>query len=836
MPPSLSKKGSFFCPGFRVHYTQAERYSKGIDQPALVTGEFGVPFLYATNGEVIWYHDVRHELNRSRRLVAFHTPDALRDRLQQDFAAATAAVRALPNAGSRLRPYQRDANTAIEQALADRKREMLVAMATGTGKTFTMVNEVYRLMKTGVARRILFLVDRRALAAQAVRAFASFEAEPGLKFDKIYDVFSQRFQGGDFGEDEKFDPKVLPSSHLLAPKLGHAFVYVSTIQRMSINLFGRDAIWGAGDEEIDEEAEKLDIPIHAFDLIIADECHRGYTSSEVAVWRKTLEHFDACKIGLTATPAAHTTAYFKDIVYRYEYERAVREGFLVDYDVVNVKSNVRMNGIFLKEGDEVAIVNPTTGKQGMDVLEDAREFDSTQVERDITSPDSNRKILQEIHRYALEHEQRYGRLPKILIFAANDLPHTSHADQVVDLARDVFGRGDSFVQKITGSPTVDRPLQRIREFRNRPNPGIAVTVDMLTTGVDIPDLEFIVFLRPVKSRILFEQMLGRGTRKGEKFSDKSHFTVFDCFDGTLFEYFRLATAITAEPPVSPTRTITEIIGDIWSNRDRDYNVRCLVKRLQRIEKEMAGEAREEFAAFVPSGDLATFAAQLPQRLKQDFTGGMALLRDPRFQNLLTGYKRKERVFIVSDTTQDEVSSTWLVKGADGKQYKPDDYLTAFSAYVKSHETDIDSIRILLSRPQDWNPDALAQLRDKLKAAPLSFTVDNLQKAHKVHYQKSLADIISMVKHAADQQNPLLNAAERVDRVFAKLTAGRTFTDEQQQWLERIKVHLQENLSIDQDDFESQPVFANFGGWGRVSKVFKGQLPELIRNINQEIAA
>lgn len=816
--------------------SQAERYSKGIEQPTLATGEFGVPFLYSTNGEVIWYHDVRHDLNRSHRVATFHTPEALRDRLQQNFDTATAAVLALPNSGERLRPYQREANAAIEQALADRKREMLVAMATGTGKTFTMVNEIYRLMKTGVARRILFLVDRRALAAQAVRAFAAFEAEPGLKFDKIYDVFSQRFQRGDFGEEEKFDPKVLPSSHLLAPKLGHAFVYVSTIQRMSINLFGRDAIWGAGDEEIDEDAEKLDIPIHAFDLIIADECHRGYTSSEVAVWRKTLDHFDACKIGLTATPAAHTTAYFKDIVYRYEYDRAVREGFLVDYDVVNIKSNVRMNGIFLKEGDEVGIVNPNTGKRGMDVLEDARDFDSSQVERDITSPDSNRKILQEIHKYALEHEQRYGRPPKTLIFAANDLPHTSHADQVVDLARDVFGRGDAFVQKITGSPTVDRPLQRIREFRNRPNPGVVVTVDMLSTGVDIPDLEFIVFLRPVKSRILFEQMLGRGTRKGEKFSDKSHFTVFDCFDGTLFEYFKQATAITAEPPAPPIRTISEIINDIWSNRDRDYNVRCLVKRLQRIEKEMAGEAREEFAAFVPSGDLASFAAQLPQSLKQDFTGTMTLLRDWRFQNLLTGYKRKQRVFIVSETTQDEVSSTWLVKGADGKQYKPDDYLTVFSEYVKSHETDIDSIRILLSRPQDWTPEALAQLRDKLKAAPQHFTVENLQKAHQVHYRKPLVDIISMVKHAADQQNPLLNAAERVDRVFQKLTEGRAFTAEQQQWLDRIRVHLQENLSIDKEDFESQPVFANFGGWGRVSVVFRGQLPELIRSINQEIAA
>jgi type I restriction enzyme R subunit len=151
----------------------------------------------------------------------------------------------------------------------------------------------------------------------------------------------------------------------------------------------------------------------------------------------------------------------------------------------------------------------------------------------------------------------------------NDLPHTSHADQLVDLGRDIFGRGDSFVQKITGSATVDRPLQRIREFRNRPNPGIVVSVDMLTTGVDIPDLEFIIFLRPVKSRILFEQMIGRGTRKGEKYPDKSHFVVFDCFDGTLIEYFKKATSITAEPPTPITRTIVEIIDDIWANRDRE---------------------------------------------------------------------------------------------------------------------------------------------------------------------------------------------------------------------------------------------------------------------------
>ena len=817
--------------------SQAERYSKGVNQPAIAAGEFGVPFLYSTNGEVIWHHDVRHQLNRSRRIEAFHTPEALREQLQRDFEAATERVLAMPNSSPRLRPYQGEANEAIERALAKRNRKMLIAMATGTGKTFTMVNEIYRLMKSGVARRILFLVDRRALAAQAVRAFTSFEAEAGLKFDKVYDVFSQRFQRGDFSEEEKFDPKVLPSSYLLAPKVGNAFVYISTIQRMTINLFGREAIWGSGDDEIDDDAEKLpDIPIHAFDLIVADECHRGYTSSEVAVWRKTLDHFDAVKIGLTATPAAHTTAYFKDIIYRYEYDRAVREGFLVDYDIVKINSNVRMHGMFLKEGEQVAMINPKTGAETMDQLEDERQFDSSQVEKDITSPDSNRKILEEIKKYALEHELRYGRFPKILIFAANDLPHTSHADQLVNTARDVFGRGDSFVQKITGSPTVDRPLQRIREFRNRPNPAIVVSVDMLTTGVDIPDLEFIVFLRPVKSRILFEQMLGRGTRKGEKYSDKSHFTVFDCFDGTLFAYFKQATAMTEEPPAPPTRSIAEIIDEIWRNRDRDYNVRCLAKRLQRIDKEMSGDAREDFAAFIPAGDLAAFAKSLPQVLRQDLTGTMALLRNPVFQNQLAGYKRKERVFLVSYETQDEVSSSWLVRGADGKEYKPEDYLVAFTEYVKSHENDIDGIRVLLNRPQEWSPEALGQLRDKLKSTPQRFTVENLQKAHEAHYRKALVDIISMVKHAADRQNPLLNAAERADQAFKQVTEGRTFTPDQQQWLQRIRNHLQENLSIDRDDFESQPIFTQYGGLGRVSIVFQSQLPELIREFNQAIAA
>jgi type I restriction enzyme, R subunit len=814
---------------------QAERYSKGTTSNPLNFRGYRVPFLYSTNGEVIWHHDIRHPLSRSRRVSHFHAPAALAERLQQDFAQACERVGAMPNDHPLLRPYQFEANTAVEQAAADRKRQMLLAMATGTGKTFTMVNQVYRFMKSGVAKRILFLVDRRALAAQAVRAFASFEAEPGLKLDKIYEVYSQRFHRDDLDEDEKFDPKVLPASYLLDPKPGHAFAYVCTIQRMTINLLGREVAFDS-DEPIDEDAERLDIPIHAFDLIIADECHRGYTGKELAVWRETLDHFDAIKIGLTATPASHTTTYFRDLVYRYEYERAVREGYLVDYDPVTIKSDVRLNGVFLNEGEQVGVVDPETGNEQLDLLEAERQFPSTEVEVKVTSPDSNRKILEEIKKYALKHEEQFKRFPKILIFAANDLPHTSHADQLVEIARDVFGQGDSFVQKITGSPTVDRPLQRIREFRNRKLPAIAVTVDLLSTGVDIPDLEFIVLLRTVKSRILFEQMLGRGTRNGEHFPDKTHFVVFDCFDGTLLEYFKNATAITAEPPRPEPRSIIEIIDDIWANRDRDYNIRCLVKRLQRINRDMAGEERERFAAHIPDGDLRKFASDLPQVLRKNFTETMTLLRNEKFQKLLVDYRRKPRTFLVAYDTMDEVTSTMVISDPLGKKWKPEDYITAFARFVQENATQIEAIRILLDRPKSWNTEALKELRQRLARAPQPFDEKSLQKAHEMSYHTALVDIISMVKHAARTDEPLYTAQQRVNRAMMKITGGRGFTDEQMQWLERIREHLIENLSVDQSDFDALPIFSRYGGWARANRIFEGELPDLLKQFNEGIAA
>ncbi len=491
--------------------SQAQRYARGFADGEFEFGEFCLPFIYSTNGEAIWFQDLREEASRSRQISKFHTPQALSEFLSTDRSAALDWLARNPNDNPFLRQYQKEAIGAIEKSLSSGKRRMLLAMATGTGKTFVAISQIYRLLKSKAAKRVLFLVDRRALGAQAVGAFAAFEPEPRLKFDKIYEVYTQFFRKEDMPEDYKIDPRKIPPNYLTDPQPERTFVYVCTIQRMRINL-GKEGMFSEipGESEIEEDADRLLIPIHAFDYVIADECHRGYTSTEEGKWRQVLDHFDAVKIGLTATPAAHTTSYFRDIVYRYDYERAVREGYLVDYDAVSIKSDITMKEMFLKEGEEVGVIDTATGKESFDVLEEEREYDTSDIEHKATAPDRNRKIVKEFAWYALQQEKELGHFPKTLVFAMNDLqPRISHADQLVDMLRDEFGRGDSFAEKITGSPTVDRPLKKIRQFRNRPLAAISVTVDMLTTGVDIPKLENLVFLRPVKSRILFTQMLGR---------------------------------------------------------------------------------------------------------------------------------------------------------------------------------------------------------------------------------------------------------------------------------------------------------------------------------------
>lgn len=821
---------------------QAKRYSAGLSPRPYGNGEHGAAFLYATNGEIIRHLDTRGTFNLARDLSAFHTPDALREKLSVDLPRLYAEQRATPFPeplpGQRaLRDYQREAIEEIEKALIGAKREMLLSMATGTGKTFTIVALVDRLLRSGAATRILFLVDRRALAAQAVQAFGIYETVGGSLLVDNWPVYSQPFKRFDLDPSlVTYEPKRLPEKYLTTPKRSQPFVYVSTIQRLARSLFGYVGTLegGGADPEYDADADTVDheIPIHAFDLVIADECHRGYTSAETNVWRQVINHFDSVKLGLTATPAPHTLALFREKVYEYPLRRAIDEGYLVDFDEVHIKSGVYLEGIRLSPDDEVEVVDTETGAVNLDVVEDERHFDVADVERKITAPDCTRKIVAEIVKHMKAHETAYGRLPKTLVFAANDLPHTSHAQALVDEFKLALGRGDDFVQKITGAKDVDAPLQRIREFRNRPEPIVVVSVDMLSTGVDIPSLEFIVLARPVKSRVLWDQMLGRGTRKFTDLSPaKDRFVVVDCFGGTLLEFFRNRSAFQDRPPRKPTATFEQIIAAIADNEDVEHNLSRLRSRFNQIDRRMTAAARAEFAAFVPDGDMKAFGDSLSTRFRENRAGLLKILQTPDFIRLLYDYERAKRTFWKAIDYEDQVESEMLIRHGDAAWSFPD-YIEEFHRYVQENRHHVDAIAVLLDRPADLSTTVLEGLYEELAAQPQGFTVEKLRRA----YKTELADIISLIKHAADSGEPLLSTEQRVDQAIAALRAGRQFTEEQERWLARIRGHLIKNLVVEREDFDVFPIFANAGGSGRAERVFEGDLEDLLKNLNMNIAS
>ncbi len=814
--------------GSQAALEQAKRYASGAFDGVGNWRGYRVPFLYSTNGELIYYLDVRHESNLSREIKGFHSPAALSEFLKHDQTKGYQWLESTPIEENRkLRSYQLQALEAIENAIKKGKRELLVAMATGTGKTFTMVSSIYRLLASKTVKRVLFLVDRTVLARQAVSAFGSFQTPNGNKFDQEYEVYSQSFQKESGGNQSPFNTKILPNSYLTNPAENHTFVYVCTIQRMKNNLFGAGSYGkNNGDWEDETEAEPLDIPIHGFDLIVADECHRGYTASEESAWRAVLEHFDAIKIGLTATPAKHTIFLFKELVYRYSTEKAIADGYLVDYEQININSQVKINGTFLREGEIVSAIDTDTGARFYEQLEDEREFNSSDIERRITVPDSNRKIIQELARYAHQHEEETGRFPKILIFATNDLSHTSHADTLVTICKEVFARGDDFVQKITGK--VDDPLEKIKKFRNRPQPAIVVTVDLLTTGVDIPALEFVVFMRPVKSRILWVQMLGRGTRLCEDIN-KTHFKIFDCFGGSLVEYFADSTDFKLDPPRQQAMSMGQVIDNLLNKIDTEHHLNILTRRFHRIDRSITPEGKEVLEGFLPESSVKGLANSFRETMATSPNQGLVLLENSDFVEFLENYPRVKATFLVAEEVEDTVSSEVVIEGQ-----KPAAYLDAFYRFITEHNQEIEALQILRQSPQKWNAEALEELRSKL--VQNSFSESNLQKAYQLVHHKALADLISLIRSAFDHSYPVSTAQERVEKAIATVTEGKDFTPEQLQWLGYISGHLIHNLSINSEDFESAPIFERHGGRGKANKVFQGQLPKLIQDLNMAIAA
>jgi type I restriction enzyme R subunit len=461
----------------------------------------GAPTLRQLESESgVWFLDARRPQNHPRALTEWYTPAGLAALLKQDLAGAEEALRAeRPEDLQYLYPFQAEAIRRVEAALEKGQRKVLVAMATGTGKTRTAIALVYRLLKTRRFNRILFLVDRSALGDQAADKLNELRVESLLTLPQIFDV--KKLQ-----EELEVDTRLK----------------IATIQSMARRLLGEN---DAARPRIDD-----------YDCVLVDECHRGYLldremddaelmfrdqADYISAYRRVLDHFDAVKIGLTATPALHTIDIFGPPVVRYTYRQAVIDGYLVDHEPpYQIHTRLAVDGMIWRAGEDMHLYDPATRQIDTMTLPDEVKLEVDSFNRVVITREFNRAVSEELAKH-IDPALR----EKTIVYCVDD----AHADIVVEELKKVFDRqsggiDDDAVQKITGK--ADKPLQKIREFKNESLPSVAVTVDLLTTGIDIPEVANLVFLRRVKSRILYEQMLGRATRLCAELLKES-FRIFD---------------------------------------------------------------------------------------------------------------------------------------------------------------------------------------------------------------------------------------------------------------------------------------------------------------------
>ncbi|HYO66473.1 MAG TPA: type I restriction-modification system endonuclease, partial [Archangium sp.] len=648
----------------------------------------------------IWFHDVRRPSNHPRALAGWYSPQGLMELLAQDIEAAEKQLREQPVdlPSLRLRDYQKAAIQTIEDALAQGSRTCLVAMATGTGKTRTCLGLVYRLVKSNRFRRILFVVDRSALGTQAADTFKTEILEGTQTFATIY------------GLKERQDSTAEETTRL----------HIATVQ----GLVKRVLSPSEGEPPPD---------VSQYDCIVVDECHRGYTLDRdmsdgeltfrdqddyLSKYRRVLEHFDAVKIGLTATPALHTQEIFGDPVFQYGYRQAVIDGWLVDHEPpIRISTELSAGGIRFKAGEEVPTL--VTGTQlELFRLPDELEFEVEDFNRHVITEPFNRVVAGVVTQFV---DPRLDG--KTLVFCVND----SHADLMVKVLKEVLASrygevDDDAVMKITSK--ADRVEEKIRRFKNERLPSIVVTVDLLTTGIDVPSLCNLVFVRRVKSRILYEQMLGRATRL-HTFTDgtaKESFRIFDAVDlyDALEPYSAMKPVV-----VNPHLPFTQLVRKLQELKDDELRRGVLdqvMAKLQRKKKALRERHAELFeaAAGAPVDEvLGTLKTATPQEAAEWFTA------HPQVAELLdraTGGGGQPRVYI----SEQEDTLKSLTRGYGEGRERPQDYLEGFGRFVKDNVNKLPALLVVTQRPRDLTRETLKSLKLALDTA--GYTEPQLQSA------------------------------------------------------------------------------------------------------------
>ncbi|MGI0493140.1 type I restriction-modification system endonuclease [Alkalinema pantanalense CENA528] len=803
---------------------QAKRYSrsyqiKGNESlPGGPWGQYKVPFVFATNGRSllqqlqtksgIWFCDLRHPENVRRSLQAWYTPQGLVELLAQNLEQAHRQLEQEPfHYGLELRDYQIRAIRSVEQALATGQRSLLLAMATGTGKTKTCIALVYRLLKAKRFRRILFLVDRTALGEQTANAFKESRMESLQTFADIFEI------------QEMDKPTPNPETK----------VHISTVQGLVKRIL--------------YPADRAAVPTaDQYDCIVVDECHRGYLLDRelseteltfrdfgdyVSKYRRVLEQFDAVKIGLTATPALHTTQIFGEPVFTYSYREAVMDGWLIDHEPpYQIVTALAEDGMTWNSGEAIEFFDPQSGQLDLVHTPDEVHIEVEQFNRRVVTEEFNRVVCEEIAKHL---DPSVPELGKTLIFCATD----THADIVVNQLRKAFADcygsvEDDAIAKITG--TADKPLQLIRQFRNEVNPRVAVTVDLLTTGIDVPEICNLVFIRRVNSRILYEQMLGRATRRCDGIG-KEVFRVFDAV--RLYEV--LAKVSTMKPVVvNPKLSFAQLVRELQTVTEQaaiEEIVSQFVAKLQRKRQQLTGDrlAQVEQFAGMALPELMQFLRQRDPVAVQAWLrdrGGIAQLLDRQEgsqQSLMISYhadelRRVERGYGVAET---------------GQPYgKPEDYLDSFRRFLQTNQNEIAALMVVMQRPRDLTRQQLKELKLLLDQQGYSETM--LRSAWRDATNEDIAaSIIGFIRQAA-LGDALIPYGDRVDRALKKILASQSWTPPQRKWLERIGKQLKvevvvDRAALDQGEFKTQG-----GGFDRLNKVFNGQLEAILLEIRDRL--
>ncbi len=846
--------------------TQSAKYTNGLPD-FLPKHRLPLPFSYETTGTVTQFTNSLEPDARSREVFAFHRPEELlrlvrlerqlRDRLQRMPELCTEG----------LWPAQIEAISNLERSLSQNRPKSLLQMTMGSGKTFTSVAFIYRLIKYAGAKRVLFLVDRRNLGTQTLTEFQQYVSPyNGLTFTDEYNV------------------QHLRSNHLDPV----ARVCITTVQRLYSMLRGEEEFEEANEEgSLFESALPLNreplpvrynprIPIEMFDFIVVDECHRSIYN----LWRQVLEYFDAFLIGLTATPSKQTIGFFGgNLVMEYGHEQAVADSVNVGFEVYRIRTRITEQGATL-EGDPQFYVprrDRQTRAKRYAVLDDDMTYTANQLDRDVVSENQIRLVVRTF-RDKLFSEIFPGRreVPKTLVFTKDD----SHADDITRIIREEFGKGNDFCQKITYRTTGKRPEELLSEFRNSYNPRIAVSVDMIATGTDVKPLECLLFMRNVRSANYFEQMKGRGARVVDKDTlqavtpdaeAKTHFVIVDA--AGVSEEDR-----TESQPLERQRSVSfeKLLEAVAMGNTQADVVSSLASRLARLERRLGPDEREEIARAADGQELKTMTAALIHALDPDLHWerareklGLSDGQEPTLEQVEAArqdlarealrpfYKPtlRKRILDIKQSFEqvlDEATPDELLQAGFDKQAleKAQTLVGGFRQFIEENKDEIEALQVLYSRPRraGLRYRQIKELASALQRPPLNATPERVWQAFEVvepqkvqgRGGRQLADVIALVRHALNPQDVLTPFAATVEERYQRwLTeqeaAGVRFTPEQCKWLDAIKDHIASSLGIEQDDFEYAP-FTQLGGLGRVYQVFGNQLPVILDELNERLAA